>query len=318
MRCPFPIAALALCIACDAQDSATTTEPCTVTIEDTWPMDGATDAYQRAAVEFTLSEPDATAVVFAAFEGEQSTRDDGLTVVYTPAAPLEPLTSYTVGLEYCFGEPEIEFTTSAYGLPLKDPDALAGSTWVYDLRDARFYQASHLGDLLQTFGERLGLIHIREVSEDNVAVRLAVATDDDPPTQDFCSRTVDIPEVDTSDSPYFQFGPAELSFDAYVGTITVHDMIVAGTLAADASSIGGLEVSATVDTRTVADAVEVDEEELCDLLELSGSPCEACPSDDEPWCVTTAADRFSAAAVDLQVEQILEADSDKRCEELKE
>jgi hypothetical protein len=55
--------------------------------------------------------------------------------------------------------------------------------------------------------------------------------------------------------------------------------------------------------------------ELCELLDVYGAPCEACPEDSEPYCVSTAADRFGAARVATTVDRINEAYSDPRCEE---
>lgn len=108
---------------------------CETTIPSTWPDNGATGVYHRGAVEFTLSEPDPTAVVVADFDGVQSTRDGGLVVVYTPTEPLEPLTTYEVSLDYCRGTPSISFTTSALGSALMDDVDLVGRVYAADMTD---------------------------------------------------------------------------------------------------------------------------------------------------------------------------------------
>jgi hypothetical protein len=316
-RAPLLFLLLAACEPADTTDDSHIVGPgdCEVGIESTFPADGATDAYYRGTVEFTLTEPDPTATVFADFEGVQTTRDDGLTVVFTPTDPLEPLTSYEVGLDYCRGTPSIEFTTSGYGLPVEDPQGLRGRTWAYDLRDARFYEAGYLGDLLQTFAERVGLVSVVGIEGDMVDLRMAVADDSEPPGQDFCARTVDVEGVDFSGSPYLQFGPTSIEFQAYLGIIAIHEMIVQATVAPDGASLGGMVISAVIDVRSVANAVDMDLVELCELLEVYGAPCEACPEDSEPYCVSTAADRLGAAGVATTVERINQAYSDPRCEE---
>jgi hypothetical protein len=309
-----------LLLACQPSDPTDDTHvvgpgDCEVGIESTYPTDGATDAYYRGAVEFSLSEADSSAMVFADFEGVQTTEDDGLTVVFTPSEPLEPLTSYEVGLDYCRGTPTIDFTTSTYGLPLEDPAALLGSTWAYDLRDARFYQAGYLGDLLQTFAERVGLVSVVGIEGDTIDLRLAVADDNEPPGQDYCARTMEVEAVDFSDTPYLQFGPTSVEFNAYLGIIKLNEMVVRSTVAPDGGSLGGMDITAVIDVRSVANAVDMDLVELCELLEVYGAPCEACPEDSEPYCVSTAADRFGAARVATTVDRINEAYSDPRCEE---
>lgn len=314
-----PLILLLLC-ACQPpfgdDSSPPDTEPtCEVTIDATYPLDGATDAYYRGAVELTLSEPDPTATVFADFDGVQTSRDGGKTIVYTPSEPLEPLTTYEVGLDYCRGTPSIGFTTSSLGLPLEDPAALLGRTWSYDLRNARFYEAGYFGDLLQAFAERVGLISVVRIQGDTIDLRTAVADDRDPPGQDYCGRTVDIEGVDFSTSPFLQFGPTTVEFQAYLGVIAIHEMLVETTVAPDGASLGGMEISAVIDIRSVAHAVDMEVEELCELLEVYGSPCEACPDDDEPFCVAAAADRLEAPAVATTVERILTPYTDPRCDE---
>ncbi len=317
MRTLLPLALLLTgCPTPESKDSEPdTTEACEITIDATVPMDGATEAYYRAPIEFHLSGADPDAVVFADFTGEQSSRDEGAVIVFTPDEPLEPNTPYEVGLDYCHGAPTIGFTTSTLGVPVPEPAVLEGLTWAYDLRDARFYQAGYLGDLLQTFAERMGLISVLAVHAESLEARLAMANATEPPEQDFCARTSDIPNVDFSGNPYFRFGPTDYAFDAYLGTIELPEMSVEGTIADDGSVLGGLVISAVIDVRSVADAVQMDVDELCDILVVYSNPCEACPGDGEPYCVSTAADGLPAERVTLDVEPIEEAYEDPRCEE---
>ena len=311
----LPLAACQPTTTDDSDSDSSVPTDCDVGIESTIPSDGSSDAYYRGAVEFTLTEADPTATVFADFDGEQTLRDDGLTVVYTPTQPLEPETTYEVGLDYCRGTPSISFTTSTYGLPLDDPEALLGQTWAYDLRDARFYQAGYLGDLLQTFAERVGLVSVVGVKGDTIDLRLAVADDEEPPGQDFCARTADVSGVDFASSPFLHFGPTSIEFQAYLGVITLHEVQVEATVAPNATSLGGMTIAAVIDVRSVANAVDMDVTELCELLEVYGAACATCPEDSEPYCVSTSADQLGADLVTASVERITEAYTDERCEE---
>ncbi len=262
-----------------------------------------------------LSEPDSSATVVTDIPGTQTLDDDGVTILYQPDEPLQPETAYRVDLEYCRGTASLAFTTSSYGSPLEDPGALLGRTWSYDLRDARFYQAGYLGDLLQTFAERVGLVSVVGMDGTIVDLRLAVADDSDPPRQDYCARTVDVPGVDFSASPYLAFGPTSIEFNAYLGTIVLHEMMVRATVAPDATALGGMVLAAVIDVRSVAQAVDMELAELCELLEVYGAPCEPCPEDEAPYCVSTAADRLEASEVSTTVERIDAAFTDPRCEE---
>jgi hypothetical protein len=317
MTCAFlPLLALAACQPAATDDSNPTQDPtCETGITSTYPMDGSSDAYYRDSIEFVLSEPDPGATVIADFEGTQSSSEDGLTVIYTPAEPLEPLTAYEVSLDYCHGTPTIGFTTSAYGQPVDDPLTLLGRTWSYDLREARFYEAVYVGALLQSFAERVGLVSVVGVEGQTVDLRLAVADDNDPPGQDFCARTVDIQGVDFADNPFLQFGPTSIEFQAYLGVIRLHEMLVQTSVAPAGNRLGGMVIEAVIDVRSVGQATDMEVGELCDLLEVYGAPCESCPGDGAPYCVSTAADRLEAAEVDTVVDPILEAYADPRCEE---
>ena len=310
---------LLLLAACEPNASDDTSPPddpdCTIHIEGTYPEDGSVDAYWRDPVEFYLSEADPEATVVTELAGEQTILDDGLTVQFQPTEPLEPATSYEIGLDYCRGAPTIDFTTSSYGLPVEDPQGLLAHTWAWDLREARFYQAGYLGDLLQTFGERVGLVSMVGLEGDSVDLRLAVADDNDPPGQDFCARTVDVSGVDFSGSPFLEFGPTSIEFNAYRGTVVLHEMTVQTTVAPDGASLGGMALTAVIDVRSVSQAVDMDVGELCELLEVYGAPCESCPEDSEPFCVYTAADRFGASQVATPVERIVQAYTDPRCDE---
>jgi hypothetical protein len=63
---------------------------CAVSIDATFPEDGATDHYYLDPVRFVLSEPDGSAEVVTDVPGTTTTEDGGTTIVFTPDEPLAP------------------------------------------------------------------------------------------------------------------------------------------------------------------------------------------------------------------------------------
>lgn len=266
---------------------------CDITIVETVPADGASDAYHRGPIEFHLSEADPTATVVADFPGVQSTRDEGRVVVFTPTDPLEPGATYAVGLDYCHGSPTIAFTTSDYGEALAIDD-LVGRTYVVELADARFPAGESIADLVASvFTDRL-LVGIVAVTGDEVELRIALPAEGDEIAQDPCIRTVELPAGWFAEAPYFEVSGSELLVDAYAGRIRLADLFVSGTLASDGTTVGGGTLRTTIDARDLATALDLlDEETLCVLAEGLGAPCTECP-DGASTCVAVDVDQIEA------------------------
>ena len=280
------------------------TEPtCETTIPSTWPDNGAVGVYHRGAVEFTLSEPDPTAVVLADFEGVQSTREGGLVVVYTPTEPLEPLTTYEVSLDYCRGTPSISFTTSALGSALSEDIDLEGRVYAADMTDLRYLSGDGVGQIVTTFiGDEL-LLQVVEATATSFQLRTALALDGGALTQDPCGRTVDLPSADFSDAPYFSHEASDVEVEAYDTTLFLEDFSAAGTFASDGTWVGGISASVTLDTREVAELLGLAAEDICLLAGNVGLECEDC-EDGYPYCGTLVLQDMVAEEVDIEVVEI--------------
>jgi len=312
---------IALLCACDedtfrpVDDSVDVVPTCDTTIVSTNPRNASVDAYYRQAIEFELSEPDPTAVVFADFPGKQSSRDDDRVVVYTPDDPLEPLTEYTVGLDYCRGAPEITFKTSELGLPLDDQIDLQGRTYALDLSEVRFLAGEGLEEVAATLVSPTMLVGVYAVDEEGIHLRVAMPSDDDPEVQDYCVRTVDLPVADFFDEPFFSLSATDVSFGASSATVDLRRLDFTGTVSPDALWMGGGTFAAVLDTRDIAQIiVGSSPETLCAIADGLGVPCDLCPQDGQPWCVTLdVLDVTADWLPDVQIDPILEASADPRC-----
>ncbi len=292
-----------------------TSVDCPVTIDKTHPLDGATDAYYRGAIEFHLSEPDPTALVIADFDGIQTTRGDGSTLLFTPTVPLAPNTTYTVGLEYCRGAPSIEFTTSSLGADLTDAAALPGKTFTMDLLQARFVAGDEVSATAATLFDRNLLATILGLEGDWLRLRIGVAREDDPESQDFCARTVDLPAADVTHLPWFHLLTDELQFGAYAADMSLYQLQVSGTFASDGSAIGGLAMTTVVDSRDIADLISGQTaDSLCEIMGNLYIPCEPCPTDGHSYCFDLSFEDLSGTPVNSELESVETANTDPRCE----
>jgi len=273
------------------------------------------EAYYRQAIEFELSEPDPTAVVFADFAGEQTTRDDGLVVVYTPDEPLEPLTEYTVGLDYCRGTPEIGFYTSELGLLLDEDMDLLGRTYALALDEVRFLAGDGLEEVAATLVSPTMLVSAHAVDEDGIHLRVALPSDEDPETQDYCIRTVELPVADFVEAPFFSLTATDVSFGASSATVDLRRLDFTGTVSPDGSWMGGGTFAAVLDTRDIAQIIAGSSPEtLCAIAAGLGVPCDMCPQDGAEWCVTLDVLEVTAEWLpEVEIDPILEANADPRC-----
>jgi hypothetical protein len=271
--------------------------PCGVGIVETTPVDGAADAYHRAAIEFRLTDPDpgSPGIEVTGPEGlvpgSTFLADDGEVVVFAPTDPLEPETAYRAALDFCSGIAAIEFTTSALGQPCGAD--LSGRAYVVNWLSGRFLEPAGLTDLLGEYVQD-GVLAVQAESAVDLAVLGGMLVEGtEPPEQDRCVPTVESAWA-WDEAPYFTFGPADVTLVAAEGPLTVMDLWLEGTFAPEGTWFGGGELAFTLDARELVDFIaEVDEPaDLCALMASFGAPCEACLSDGEPLCLPFSADQL--------------------------
>jgi len=286
---------------------------CDVQVVDTVPSNGAGNVYHRDAVTFTLTSPDPTAVVFADFPGTQSVSDDGLTISYVPDRPLEPDTAYKVGLDYCYAQPEIRFTTSELGEPLESDLELLGVSWIVNPVGGDYLEGSGFASIMASVFDRDLVVQVIDVDGADLTMRLGVA-DESGSEQDECFRTIDVTTVDFSEEPYLQFFSDRMSVQSFNGSLTLHDVDLTGTISSDADTFGGVEFSMMVD---VADLVSVmklaDVDSLCYIAENLGSECGACPEGDTDSCIPVVARGLVAPLAGMDVVHVEETNAIEGC-----
>ena len=287
---------------------------CTITVDETWPTQGADDFYFRDSIEFRLSEPDPDARVVFGRSGTQSTAEDGHMVVFTPDQPLPSSTDFEVGLEYCFGSPKIGFSTSNLGEPIEDIQALQGTTYRVDLQDARYLENAGAADFLMGWLGRSLLFQVIEYQNNEITLRMAVSKAGDTSEQDLCYRTFDIDGMQLEGSELvLDFD--DILFEFYNGSLEVGDFTLLGTLAPDLSHVGGAEFTGWLNITDFTDSLELGEDEdLCEIIDNLDSSCEPCPDNESQSCIHLMGDRLTALAVDTELEIIEERDSHPECE----
>lgn len=290
-------------------------DPCEgVSLLSTLPAPGATDAYYRGTVEWSISAPVAgeiPATVTADLPGTLSTNAVGDRFVWTWDAPLSPSTAYTVSLDWCGQASSVSFTTSDYGQPVADPSALVGSTFQVDLGEARILEPVGLEGLLPQFFPADILIMVTGVGADTVDMIGGTAREEGGNvSQNWCDPTIPFPTAAWVGDCYFTLGPQDTTFAVSGVNVTIGGLAIDGTVSPDGTEFDGGRLSGTIDTRPLAALVGDPDNPsaMCDLAANFGTECEACPSDGEPYCFTMVADSIHAPTVDVTLVEVLGQD----------
>ena len=296
---------------------------CTVEISPGYPSDGATDAYYRSNVEFSLSEEDASATVTlegpdGAVDGSSSvvTNADGnISAVFTPSAALAPSTNYTATAEACSGGAtgSVSFTTSGLGTPTTcDP---TGETYILDLANARFLEPAGVADLLLGQLEDDIMVGVESVGEGSIQMIGAIGTGG---TQDYCNPSIPFPEADYED-PYFVIGPEDATISVAGVSVQISNLMVSGDIASDCSYVGGAVLAGELDARVLAPLVGEllgsgdDPDEVCALLVNFGVACGSCSSDGANYCIDILADQINGQGGGSTIECVDEEECHPSC-----
>lgn len=274
--------------------------PCDVNVSATRPADGQTNWYWRDPLKITLDgATDDLGFTLTDSSGREiplsvSASDGGLVQTLSPGAGMTGSETYTLAMDICGKSDAISFTTSAYGLPLQVDEAeLVGRTWYFDLPGATFVQPVGVGALLSTFLTMPILVGVTDASVDSIDLLGAQGVRDasEAWVQDTDQLTWDFPPADFGEAPYFEV-EAEVIVIGYnyggkLYEIPVYGFTVQGTIAADASKVGGGRAFGQGDTRNMGPLLGAGDEPtaLCDTLASIGLECEVCP-DGVQSCMT--------------------------------
>ncbi len=269
-----------------------------------YPLPNTPDAYYRTPIEATLAELDpAATITVEGVQGTQSFR--GNTLVFTPAAPLAPSTTYNVTVTHC-AESTYSFTTSAVGGTVDTAD-LAGKTYALDLASGRFVHPEGVGSLLQQYLTTDVLVGV--VSSDNTSIQMVGAIgieEASPPAQDTCNATIPFPQADFAANPFFEIGPETTTLNVEDFEITITDLMISGAFAPDATYLTGAVLSGSIDTRPLVPLLgdaEAGEDAICKLAESIGVACEPCPAGGN-FCLSIYVDSIDAASTGTSLQVI--------------
>ncbi len=287
----------------EPKDSGDTTgDSCPTEILEFHPMDGDSAVYYRTAIEFTLADGDGSESVAVTGPSGDVAGTSAVVenkVVFTPDAPLESNTVYTVTLDWCTGRTITSWTTSEVGGPV-DESALIGSTFSLDLASGRFIEPPGIGPLIQQQipGDLSVLIGVTDVSGGEIMMMGALGLADD--SQDMCQPSIDFPvAADFSENPFFIVGPdtMELTFEGI--TVAIEDLMISGAFGPDGAYLAGAALAGEIDSRPLVGLVGAtgDDGAICDLAVTFGVTCEACASDGEPYCLSVFVDSIDAEGV---------------------
>ena len=121
-----------------------------------------------------MSGPIEEAEVITDISGETTISEDGRTVTFQPSGILSPSTEYTMGLDYCYGQPEITFTTSHYGAPIEASADLQGRAFNLNFSSGNYIVGENAGDLLNAVFTRNVLIQFEEVRDIDAKIVAAI------------------------------------------------------------------------------------------------------------------------------------------------
>ena len=269
---------------------------CGIQIDDTFPVTGTSDFYYRDTLAFELSDDDDSASLSLEDAGgtviSGTSSVDGDMVYFTPSVPLQPSTSYVAKLSYCGSEVpvDVSFSTSDLGTVADDLGVFEGKTYALDISSGNFVQPPGVGDLIGGLLDNNILIGVTAATETSMsligAISFAGSTE-----QDTCQETLDIPDADFSDNPYFEIDiPEGIEMNAAGVIISLDSLFISGSFSTDGTYFGGGELVGELDVRKLTPLLEDliqsdDPAESCSLLLGFGVTCETCSSDSEPFCI---------------------------------
>jgi hypothetical protein len=268
----------------------------------TWtPETGADDWYWRDAPNGTVAFPDPTAYGIWLEDAIGATVPAALVwapgdVAFTllPSEPLAPLATYDLVLTDCASIRHVEFTTSAFGLPLVEGAAsLVDRTFVLDLEGATWEQPVGLDALFSLYVDDpilLGVLYADDLHIDFVASP-AVVSDLGEVSQDLDAEPWEFPTADFTNAPYYDVTTPLVELSIPAGgeelTVPVENLRLEGTFAASGTAIGGGRLTGLADTRNlgVLFGSEGDPDVACDQAGDLGATCVACESDGGTYCL---------------------------------
>ncbi len=283
-----------------------TSPPCETVLDETNPEEGDSWFYRDPfEVEFEGDGSSATITLMDTATKTAVAWDDSQTVWFNentevtlfPATPLAANTEYLFSVDICDVTTEVTFTTDQYGEPVKGgANSLVDRTWVIKLAEVTYTEPAGLGFILKGTLTVPILVGVTEVGKDFIDLLGAegVLHRDNYYYQYTGFDTWDFSGAAWQD-PFFSLDADSVDLNYDDITIPIYNFHLEGTFAPDGSAIAGGKLWGLGDTREMGQYVSgtsADEELVCDLLEVSGVYCEACPSDGKELCIYLKAEEI--------------------------
>lgn len=283
----------------EAEDSGTEVveEDCETTIAESIPPTGASGWFYRDEISLTFSESNPSfAITVTDSSGAEipvtTTWDDARfnITVLPESGTWSSSENYTVGLNLCGNNPEIEFSTSDYGSEMSiNPEDLVGSTYFIDLSSAEYIEPPGVGTLLSIFLDMPLLFGVSTVNGDVIDFQASLGEINDTTGEfNLVGEKWSFAGADFSERPYF-FANTDLLVIPYNGIeIPVHDFSISGTFAADGGYIGQANFSGLGDTSDIGRLQNFgnDPNAICDLIKAQVDiDCMECPDGSGTYCV---------------------------------
>ena len=267
---------------------------CLAQVQSSRPEAGASDWSWRDAPRLYVGDPEATYEVrLLEADGVDVPSsvvwsEDKTFVEVVPERPLRADTEHILSWTDCTGPRTLNFATSDLGLPIEDgPQSLVGRTWVLDIVGATWVQPENLGVLLSVQLEREVLVGATIATDSTIAF---MGAEGDivlgELEQNRSIPTWSLPPAPFDEAPYFESSSAQLDFILAGVAFPVTDFFLSGTFSSDGSSLGGVTLSGTADTRDAGAAVGQpgNENAFCVLASTLNAECIPC-ADGNPTCL---------------------------------
>ena len=292
--------------------------PCNNSVVEVLPNDGAIDIYYRTSVttEWSFEDP-SISVDLSSSAGlvAGTTTWDGVELTFQPAAPLEPLSNYTLELNYEHCTETSTFTTSEVGTPVTTT-CPTDSTYLLDLSTGDWVEPIGLGALLQQTVTAGLVVEIESTTSSTLDAMIGTSEGTYPATQNLCVPTAD-GSGDFSANPYVKIDATAVEYEYDDIPLTLHDFTMTGAFSPTCDYLQGAQVTALFDTRGLVPMIDPkgDADAICQLVASFGLSCIACPTGVGDYCLDIRIENIDGHEIPLNVKSRSESDiaSDPAC-----
>lgn len=287
----------------DGDTASTAAEACANSVLTAYPASSATDAFYRSDVEFRLAAPDAMASIsLTDADGNMVTGTSSVEetkVTFTPDEFLASSTGYTATLTWSCDPYAVSWTTSDVG-PDVDPSELIGRSYTLNIGTGRFVEPEGVGDLVGGLIEFNMLVGVTDATNDMVLMTGAISADVTSVEQDPCTTTIDFPEADFMENPFFSVAADILPLEVEGFDLGLEDVVLSGAIAPDYSRAEGVVLAGKIDTRPLVDMISPGggEDAVCILLQTFGADCVECSDGSGNYCLNLYVDSMTAEGRD--------------------